>query len=416
MSILALFPVLFMNITDGWVLDIYGGIRQTMLSQTQNIVPLSLMIAGILCVIKLAKLSYTIMSDEKDAGFAGITLWELLRPVIILILVGAAPFVVRLFDTVTDAVSTSICRTVKSGDIISSRGHLLAEIEKYETEEASLMYQKAKEATDNRQAVIDNAVEEEKKSSGAKPYAGMMGGESGWTNMTPLLDSLLQEQRLMRQRSQALEEAMKNYNGASKKIRKQYQKLDESDELPDTGTPKTFFTSICMWLSDKLAYCMIAFADIMLCCMVVVFPLALALSILDKWKDAPVAIAGKYLEVSMWKVTANVILSVSAHAYVAAVSVCRNSISSYFSQAAMGQYDSSYATNSTTQLIVTTISIASVFATLSIPSITSTILSLVGSPVSGGDSAKGVATGILMAPGKALGGVAKGGSTIAKLR
>ena len=403
MSILALFPVLFMNITDGWVFDIYGGIRQTMLSQTQNVVPLSLMIAGILCVIKLAKLSYTIMSDEKDAGFAGITLWELLRPVIILILVGSSSLIVGLFDNVTDYVSTAICRSVKTEDIDSARAKMLADIEKNETEEIGLSYNLAKDSTVAKVNKLKGQVLNEKLFLGKG-------------NTSPLLDSLLQEQRLANQRAQAVEDAFKSYNGASKRMRADFQKIKEIDNLPKISTPRTWFTGVCMWLSDKIAYCMMAFADIMLCCMVIIFPLSLALSILDRWKDTPMTIAAKYIEVSMWKVTANLILTVTAQAYLASVRVCRSSISSFLADAAKGQFDSSYASNTTLQLIITTISIASVFASLSIPSITSTILSLVGSPVSGGDSAKGVATGILMAPGKALGGVAKGGSTIAKLR
>ncbi len=405
-------------VADQWILNVFGGIRTTMLDQTSKVVPLALMIAGIIVVFKLAKMSYTIMTDEKDSGFGGITLWELLRPVLILVLTGSCSVAIGMLDTATDAVSVAISRTVDHSGIQASRESLLESLSKNETDyykAADSLKRVLEEEAQKKQSELDKKAREQDAIEWH--YDGLGKYYTISVDNNPELKAVKDEIIGIRRNSVMLQEAIKDTQRSTARLTKQYAKaLDNGDDIPKDATPRTFFTSICFWLSDKLAYCMMAFADIILCCMAIVAPLTFALSLVDKWKDAIWNFCAKYFEVSMWKVTANVILSVTANAYSAAMLVVNTSAQSLISSVGTAHtVNTSYATCAQAQMISTVICLASIFATLSIPGITSTILSLGGGPASGGDGAKGGAVAIMKAPGKTVSGGFSAGMNIGKL-
>ena len=414
-----LYTLLSTNASDQWVYTVFGGIRRTMLAHSGRLVSIAMMIASVIVVFKLIRMTYTIMSDDKQGGFGGITLWELLRPVVILVMIGSCSFFMGLLDRAADGVSVAIARSVNYTQLQASRATLLAELEAGETEIERLADSLKRKTYEDEAALVG------KKQGNTKtvttflgsPTAGitsLVSSETATNNLSNEdLQKINREIDEIRANRVKIENTLKNYNGSTKKLRKQYQKIQDDEDLPKGTTPRTTFTALCFWLSDKIAYCMMAYADIILCCMCVIAPLVLALSLIEQWKASVVTFCAKYIEVSMWKVTSNIILATISKAYLAAVSSVQTYTADAMAQFASGNMDAGYATASSASMIATVICIAGIFATLSIPSITSTLLSLGGGPASGGEGAKGVATGILMAPGKAGSGALKAGSKIA---
>ncbi len=408
-----LFIILKAAVSNESFLRVFGGIRQVMLSQTSKVVPLAMMIAGILITIKLAKMTYTIMADEKDGGFGGVTLWEIMRPLAVLFLISISSTVISILDTATDYVSVAISRTVDHASIADSRASLVSELQK---QEDSLETTKTKILNEFKQKQAGNYRELQ---NGGAFYDPTGGGSGQWKqgNMSDeQFAQLMQAIKTTDDNKSAFTKMINNTIKATKRVKKKYKKIEDLAEQPEKVPPKAFFTSVCFWISDMLAYCMMAFADIILCCMAVVAPITFALSIVDRWKDAILSFCSKYFEVSMWKVTANVILAVCAKAFTASIVVCQKMGKQAVDTAvATGVFEQSYVTVGAASTIATIISISCIIATLSIPGITSTVLSLGGGPAAGGDGAKGGAVAIVKAPGKAVSGGFSAGMNIGKL-
>lgn len=411
-----LYTFLAASVTDGKIFSIYGTIRRSMLEHSGKIVPLAMTIACVIVVFKLIRMTYTIMSDDKQGGFGGITLWEILRPVVILIMTASSTFFVGILDTVTDAVSVSISRTVNWTAVRVSREEIIQNLEEAE----SIMYEKEQQALDTlrkQMAANDKTL----KDAGIREYYNPNTKEYGLTKGDGSLSDdeiagIHTEMKALRTNMTRVGDAMKGYSKSVKKNRKlwerYFKKVEEGGEPPIGGTPRTTFTAACFWLCDKLAFVMMAYAEIILCCMALLSPIVIALSLIETWKNAVITFCGKYFEVSMWKVTANLILAATNRAFLAASKAVQDINFDAMTSFAQNDFSKEIASAGSAGMLATVVSIAGIFAVLSVPSITATLLSLGGGPAAGGESARGVATGMAAAPGKAIGGAVTGGKTI----
>jgi hypothetical protein len=92
-----------------WFYAIFQAIREKHLEfLDSDYLDVLIILAGIFIAFKLIKLSYSIMSDEQSGGFGGASIWEILRPIVILILLVNCSHVVGFIDGLCNMVTTSL--------------------------------------------------------------------------------------------------------------------------------------------------------------------------------------------------------------------------------------------------------------------------------------------------------------------
>ena len=92
----------------GWANSYFDAIRKDCISHAGSISSIAMALACIFIAFKFIKMYYDFVSDEQHGGFGGVRTWDLLRPIVILIIIGNFGAFLGAFDSICNAVSSSL--------------------------------------------------------------------------------------------------------------------------------------------------------------------------------------------------------------------------------------------------------------------------------------------------------------------
>lgn len=386
-----------------WINTLFSAVREKTLESSGAIIPLAMLIASTIVAIKLIKMTYTIAADERAGGFGGVTLWEIARPIIILVAIINSPFILSTVDGICDGTATRIINSTNRKETNATITAMLAEIRKSEDELTNTANKKTeikKHETDSLRHLRSD-LSTGYFNQGTQTVVFKANDPA----MQALVDSLNNTINNNEGYMRGLARVINSYQGVNAKLAKNYEKAMEDPSIK-VG-PRTFFTSLAIWINDQIFLWMMGFCDIFLCCLAYMFPITLALSLVDKWKGAVWSFTASYITISFWKVI-NAIINLSiSQSYSAAIASVKDLFKDALANSANSINDAELVSSANTAgLITTTIAIAGIIATLSIPKITSTVLSLGVSP--DGDGAAKAGGAIFSGAGKLAGSAGKG--------
>lgn len=443
-----LFSVL--AVSDKWFFDVFQAIRNTQMSAiNSDYVEVMIILASIIIAFKLIKLSYTIMSDEQNGGFGGISMWEVLRPIVVLVLLINCSSIISFFDEVCNNISTSLVNSTGYSRIKNDMAAIMDKYEKYESAENDINTQKGLRMEANKLTgkTVKNsyeALEDIYKQAGITlPNDKNHKAEVDYENTTtdddgneiatikhthsPFFTTAKEKLNEIKDKDakaiaeRAINNLEKYEMGKTGLLNHEFAVLIAANSGCSKKAQKTttIMAQVVFWLFDMLFVVMMAFAEIFLMIMAMILPVTLTLSLFDKWKDSLSSWAGKYIEISLWKVVGALICVCVAKAKASMIvyvgSFTKNTIEKYSNLQASFSTDELISSESI--LIITfCIGLAGLISLISIPSITTTALSLTGGAVSGAETGGGTAKGLLFAPAKAAAGGVKGANALKGLK
>lgn len=410
----------------------FAFIRQASFKGVSLFSSLALILASIFLIIYMVKLSYEIMSDEQGGGFGGVQVRQILRPVVMVIIVASFPTVIGVFDNAVTLVAEAMCSTTVTGNgesklmrIIEEssssgvEGDLIDSIESSDIESES----QAGKLTRRQKAQIkdqyltqeltrrwgDMTQKEIMDNKAAGEYYSMYGTDGRADR--PFSDTGRELRRAgseetgamtEQQRRQALVDFSRDYKNLYEdgtdfvaKYNKVARKLKNRQNR---------ISGIAKLLYDTLFPCMVVFSELYLFVLAIFGIFNFAVSVLDAWKDTYKSWIGKYIEVSLWKVVASLIVSAAS----IAKSFAFNEISSEANQM-LANLDNGLPVDigalqsvSSVSWTCTMINLAAIVALFSTPAITNAVMSLAGGGPAMGGAATGAGVGSL--PGKTLRG------------
>lgn len=443
-------------VSDKWFFDIFQSIREDQLStMNSDYLETMIILAAIIIAFKLIKLSYTIMSDEQNGGFGGISMWEVLRPIVVLMLLINCSFILSIIDGTCNMISTALVNDSGYTNVGNKVAIVINNIDKYESKNGNNLnsfFGRSREARLNTRQLIDTAntiINNAYSGAGItlSQDKNVIKRDSIYTNpfydpettnnyfstvkvfdkhspylteARAKLDSLPAESRA------SVEGAIKALETSEKygenKISDDFFKMISANAGAQKSAQKatTLMAEIVFWLFDVLFAVMMAFAEIFLMIMAMMLPVTLTLSLFDKWKDSFSSWAGRYIEISLWKVVGALICVATVNAKESAVTFVakssKNAIENYMNMQSNFSTEELISMESAL-IICTCIGLAGIISLISIPSITNTAISLSSeSAVSGAETGGGTAKGILFAPAKATAGGVKGANALKGLK
>lgn len=416
----------------GWAGRYFTAIRQQSIEHAGVISSLAMTLACIFITFLFIKMYYDIASDEQQGGFGGIRIWDVLRPLVILLIIASFSTWVGWLDTICNTVSASLIANMNASakavdaDVMSKLEELEDEINKSHKEQMKDARKQAESQVgknyDQNLASIRNKIQSydtEGKYKGSYdsftvndkgevqynttiPGGGFTGSQTITTTLTT--DQLLGSLNMDTHTKQLLEGAIKQQSEL-KTIENDTMLMQQEVKKWGKWLRKggSVLGSIVTWLYNVIFVIMMAFSDIILCLLIIFGPITCALSILPPWRQNFTKWIGTYIEISMWKPIASAITWVTLQA--------RSAIGT------MGLKAVNYGVNLTSEAgkgtilgaigVEALIMVAGIFAIFQIPGIANTLLSLGSmSPELGG--AASTPAGKAMGAGKALGGKAIG--------
>ena len=368
--------------------QIFSAIRKNVVGGIAGSTSLALSVACTIVAFQLIKLSYDIMSDEQQGGFGGVRLWQVLRPVIIVLAINLSPTLFGWFDGAVNFFCSSVNSPYSNAAAVKILDAQLTAAKKSlesghsdETKEALGIAYGAEDAGKQAAEAYEQTVKEVKQGKmGFFPmlfskirYAGSIAAiDPNMADLTmadkikkavknaelkraekAVSEGLTNEQRekLDADAADAVTEASDpgtSNREIEEKARTMVSQADalgrESSELREFGEgivkgikSGSLLLSIAHWLYDLAYFILKAMVEIILCVLTVMFPWTLVLSLFSYFKDAFWKYVATYLNVSFWKVTASIINS--------AVMISIPSMAIYTAEHLLpGVSDSSYAT------------------------------------------------------------------------
>ncbi len=309
----------------GWADQFFAAIRQKSIAHASVITSIATSLACIFIAFKFIKMYYDLVSDEQSGGFGGVRMWDILRPLTILIMTMTFGTWLPWLDSACSAISSSLTATLNKNSLESEQ-KLEEQLMKYQDEINKDMATKWEESIDEAtkstgtsatQATMtirsmakdilgdeytENAKYYMEDNTLVKEY--VIGRSANTTKQTFSLDDLANSKDSVKV-SQYLS-----------KMNNEQEKLNEVTQMTnDIYASKTqlkkflrwankggsLVGTIFKWLFNIIFVVMMAFADLMLCLLAIFGPLAAAISILDPWKQSFSSWMGHYIEVSLWK-------------------------------------------------------------------------------------------------------------------
>ena len=310
--------------------------------------------------IRLIKMYYDVASDEQHGGFGGVRVWDILRPILILLMIsGYSWLVVKPVDSLASYASG----LVGAGKSMSfSAG----------AEKLSSAFSDAKKEKDR----IKNGNDPSQTDVTSTPALSEDSGKGGW-----------------------LERVLDKYFGGVKKVKIWWSAFIAST----TRGLGNIVNALLIWWFNIMSNVIRIFSDIMLNMLVLIGPLMMAFSIFDRWKGYTWTFIGQYVQLSMWKPLVGVICWCTTNATDV---VCD------------GLGDSLVGTGSTWQFLgvllgaigsTVVITIAGIQMLKQVPGIANTLVSLATGLTAPVEAGTGAAGG-LMGAGASLVGSTAGGT------
>lgn len=388
--------------SDSWIYSYFSNLRSEAIGHASAITALCMGIACTLVVLKMIKLSYTLMSDDRNSGFGGVQLWEIIRPVLIILAINSTSLFVGVFDGITSKFTTSISVAVAKVDHKAALTDLCKQIEAeagdYLTKEQMAIIEQANSDSQNYYGTI----KKNGKTALGRWIARMMADSETQKKYADALiaSSALPEDE--RPTSAEIRRMMRKYLHGNRSIE---DAADGNTSVDLSFTSGDFMPVLANWLYDMF-YCVVqCMAEILLCVLAVLAPVTLMLSVLDIFKDGIGTMLSTYLQLSFWKVIAAVINWVIAAARSTALS---DRVLGSLRNMGNALNSGSESAGATGQLwLASVIALAGIMALFKIQSIAQAIIP---SKSSFGDAAGiggALATAAMSAPTKALSAGAK---------
>lgn len=296
----------------GWADGYFAAIRSGIISSSGVVTRLALSLACIFIAFKFIKMYYDFVSDEQNGGFGGVRTWDLLRPIVILIIIYNFGTLLSVFDGVCSSISSSLVSNMNATIQEDKLVDRLAELEEEKELSRREMKEQSRQMAENsagatKEEITRNITEIEHRMYSDSTWLADTQRLNGRRDISYEESSNLRGQINMEaaERLGMSEEWIKNQNALNTynstedlafDIIKSRQKIEKM--LKKGGNA---FSSIITWLFNFFFVIMMSFADIMLCLLAVFGPLSLALSLLDPWKQTFITWIGRYIETSLWK-------------------------------------------------------------------------------------------------------------------
>ena len=339
-----------------WAAKFFAAARQAALARSGAVTSLAMALACFFVGIRFVRMYYDVVSDEQHGGFGGIRTWDILRPVLIILLIsGFQTFFIGPLDSLSQTIAGGMSSDRTLGDVWAE---YKAENKRADEEKEKAMRKAAAERTYNMDPI------------------GVQKGVDGLTDKISLWVD---------------------------------KKIDHLNRFWTYGgeAAGVALDNIVVWLFNIIFVIMMGFSDILLCVMAVLGPIVLAFSIFDHWRNNVWTYIGQYITLTMWK-------PVGA-AIVWATVTARQGISSWLAGSVGGITGLAKAGTILAGIgIITLVVIAGIKCLRSIPSIASSVLSLASPPDAGaGGITAGMAGGAVGAAAQMAGGAAGGALKVA---
>lgn len=393
------------NIENGWMFDAFTKIRLQALGSANAFSTMAMAVACVIVVFLMIKTANDLMSDEQSSGFGGVSLWQLLRPILILVCIQNFGMVIGPIDSVADKLSNDITQSITSHDIDAYRAEM-----KSNEEQMQMIVSRAWGVIDSSKYPING--DEAINYSDLKPADRKM-----------LEDAIV---------AQAMTSNGGNKTIARGKIRREIKRMggftvDSNGRLTMGGDEKleanawdafmTKVTSIGMddivMAAFKYAFpIMICSGELLLCVLAMLGPWILVFSLLPWSKTGFIDFVMKYFQISFWKPCGAVIYWATTNALAALPSRqddILQRITGHVGKDAFNRGQSSF--------MMVVLGIAGIMMLMKVPSIAATIVPAGGAPV--GDAAGGgfaMAAGMARGIGNAPSNTVKGAQTIADIK
>lgn len=378
-----------MQADNAWIFNVFTKIRLQALSSSNTFTTMAMAVACVIVVFLMIKTANDLMSDEQSSGFGGVTLWQLLRPILILVCIQNFGMVIGPIDSVADRISTSITGSITSMDV----NYVIA----------------AKTQTQENLAAL---------TSRAWAAAGL--GER-----TNVKYSDLSRNEKHKLTETIIEQAVSDLNYV-KNPKKQQRKIareirrnggfvvDENgkitmggDEMYEESESDGFFEKlsnigiedIVMWAFKYAFPIMICSGELLLCVLAMLGPWVLVVSLLPWAKTGFIDFVMKYFQISFWKPCGAVVYWATTNALSSLKIVRTNDAMSFGNSIGKDIFGNSMAS-----FMMVVLGIAGIMMLMKVPSIAATIIpaggASVGDAAGGGFAmAAGMARGIANAPG-----------------
>lgn len=396
---------LLLQITGGgWAAQYFTAVRQSSIAHAGVISSIATTLACVFISFKFIKMYYDLVSDEQSGGFGGVRMWDILRPLVILILVMTFGTWLSWLDTVCNSVSASLVSNINfsndkiNDDIAAKLDELDDEINKSKED----MYNEAVQLAANTSGVssdeeynkllseMDQIVKDDALKTlpeGSKVVSYDSQKVVYKEKATGLWDRLINFKTKKNVKETSLETLqaaedpetdLANYIEERQTQLNTYKTVRDDEYKRQKEVKKwakwlnigpSIIGTIFEWLFNIFFVVMMAFADLMLCLLAMFGPIAAAMSILEPWKQSLSSWIGHYIEVSLWKPIGSaicwVVLSVKTTVGMVGLNTALNTSASAGKASILGSIGASCL-----------ILFAGYMAVLNVPSITNTILSL----------------------------------------
>lgn len=344
-------PLTFLTVIlgDEWASRYFSAVRKTAISTAGTITSGALAIAGVLTAIYLVKLYYDMASDEKNGGFGGVPLWDVLRPVFLMIIISSSSLILGTIDGFTNSLSSALVSSINKGqEFVIKREKELTDNAKNELKgKYKSRYKKAR--ADAEAALNINRKDIESKLSDIMKTAGVedtykittrlektgetvygrnAAGYYSYAKTIPVYDTTLvtntakMRRKLVTGGIFGTSYAKELDEDTRDALWESYEALIKDLELLDVETRKNIRASnkkerflrrfgvlsigdlvveFFELLFNIVFNITMVFADVLLCLLAIFFPLVVAFSIVPSWKGSLMQWFGKYIEISMWK-------------------------------------------------------------------------------------------------------------------
>lgn len=344
-------PLTFLTVVlgDEWASRYFSAVRKTAISTAGTITSAALAIAGVLTAIYLVKLYYDMASDEKNGGFGGVPLWDVLRPVFLMIIISSSSLILGTIDGFTNSLSSALVSSINRGQefVIKKEKELTDDAKNELKGKYNSRYKKAR--ADAEAALNINRKDIESKLSDIMKTAGVedtykittrlektgeivsgrnAAGYYSYAKTTPVYDTTLvtntakMRRKLVTGGIFGTSYARELDEDTRDALWESYEALIKDLELLDVETRKNIRASnkkerflrrfgvlsigdlvveFFELLFNIVFNITMVFADVLLCLLAIFFPLVVAFSIVPSWKGSLMQWFGKYIEISMWK-------------------------------------------------------------------------------------------------------------------
>lgn len=311
-----------------WASQYFAAVRQSAIAHAGVVSSIAVSLACIFIAFKLIRMYYDLVSDEQAGGFGGVRMWDILRPITLLLIVMTFGTWLSWLDSFCNSVASSLVTnmTIATNDIDEKTKAKLDELEEELSKSKKEIAEDAKKYANNTSGInSDKELEKIRRET--------IGGEGDFTAKAAALDprvkgasgSLSDDGKTVTYQSWkdgaisfAIDDLlgpskddtyiknrlgkMADYKGAKNReeeYKAQKREIRKWARWLNSGA--SIIGTLVNWFFNIFFVVMMAFADVMLCLLAMFGPLAAALSILDPWKQAFTSWLGHYIEVSLWK-------------------------------------------------------------------------------------------------------------------